>query len=252
MTDIDEIRELLDNSRRLDSNFKETLIQRTTDLVEKLLYESIKSTLREGGVRHLVFGLELYGLDREEHHLDPYSRNKDKLDLTGLFCEIFNMERGRNVGVIKYHSIHKILEDALLKLNAKYSITISWFESDCQKFTLSQRVYSEGDWMDDEVIILPESIKIKHDFFPFSLHYLSTPRGVTKSFQRLGGIFSTTTDYGEPKKVMDDGGYIYDSDGDPYSYACGAIAGIENCPHQPCYSKCRLGFPMIIAVVQFP
>ena len=261
MTDFDEIRDLLDKSRSKDSDFRETLIKRTTELVEKLLLESIKSSLQDN-VRNLVFGVEIYDLDTQT---DSEFTDKNKLDLTGMFCQMFEMKQGTNVGIIKYNTINKILNDGLHKLDAKFSITLGWLDSDCHKFSLTQPVRCGSEWSPCHVII-PESIKIKQDFIPFRLHHFSSEisKYSTPSFQQLDGRFTARYDSrdeyytaGEQMTSIHDDGYKTDRDGDSYSYVCRSYGPAwkprpGGCHYYCDNSGCRLGNPMIIAVVQFP
>ena len=260
MTDFDEIRNLLEKSRNKDSDFRETLIKRTTELVEKLLFESIKSSLQDN-VRHLVFGVEIYDLDTPTGY---QFRDKNKLDLTGMFCQMFEMEQGTNVGIIKYNTINKILNDGLHKLDAKFSITLGYFQGSCNEIRLTQQVRWEGDWESSSVII-PETIKIKQDFIPFRVHIFNSEidRYSTPSYQQLDGRFQARYDSNEDEyyagKQMtkaNDNGYKTDSDGDPCSYVC--VSHIpryrpESCSSWECKnSSCNRGNPMILTVVQFP
>ena len=133
MTDFDEIRNLLDKSRSKDLDFKETLIKRTTEFVEELLLESIKSSLQDN-VRNLVFGVEIHDID----YLGQ--KDKNKLDLTNMFCQRFEMNQGTNLGIIKYSTINKILTDALNKLGAKFSISLGKYGLNSGTLTLTQPV----------------------------------------------------------------------------------------------------------------
>ena len=254
MTDFDEIRNLLDKSRSKDLDFKETLIKRTTEFVEELLLESIKSSLQDN-VRNLVFGVEIHDID----YLGE--KDKNKLDLTNMFCQRFEMNQGTNLGIIKYSTINKILTDALNKLGAKFSISLGKYGLNSGTLTLTQPVRCRGDWEDASVII-PESIKIKHPFIPFRLHAMSTnlvqANILSGPYFQLSGKFLTrygrdVGDYweGKPIDYTHDNGYKTNDEGDPYSYACNSY-GVVFRTQSIFTAGMQGGNHMIIAVVQFP
>lgn len=226
---LDDIKKLLDSSKKQEVNFKKNLKEEVRKFIELFVGDSVKHML-DADSRFLVMGFPLgIPINSPDSHRRwtsrydaAYSPEIEKIfrekDLTKYFCLRVNITQGNYFNIITENSVKQMIDNALTNLGAEFESHKELIAYDSKGDIQFVRKTSYIDDDDDRIedvsdLVLPKSINPPQDFIPYSILSPYNTRVIQN------GSLSLKDKNGNPLKHYSDDGYVRDRYGDRFSYS---------------------------------